>query len=601
MDSQSKNPIPIQTADNTPGTYERSPIYDDYIAELDVYVSMRDGVRLCVDIFRPKSDQKVPALLAFAVYNKDMMRPDIARDLPPQPAYAPLWTGYLESGDTEFLTSRGYAHVIASPRNFAKSESGGSREWDSYDLIEWLAVQYWCDGNIGMVGISGFGAEQFNAAKQQPPSLKAIFPFDPRGAYGKLGSFREEYPGGVLHTFRYLISLNVILHEKKGPPGDLSPEREALWREAMINADYRMYPHIYNVVTMKGQHLPMVYDILVNPYDNEALVEQAEKDFANVKIPAYTGSGWYGYSYKTHLNGAQNWFARISSPKKMLLGGPAHVERPFHTLHNEMLRWFDHWLKGVDTDIMEEAPVKYWVMGENVWREGTDWPLPETQWTPLYLTSWGRLRAEPFPRKSAYARQEPDTFAQMPLKQTARVEKLQYISEPFSEDTLVAGPISVTLYAEIDAPDTNWIVALNDIGPDEGVRAAREGERDIASGLPVRELTRGWLKASLRAVDEARSAPGKPWHKLTRDARQEIVPGEINKYVIEVMATANMFKAGHRICLEIMSLDVPTGVSGATNVEYVPYHICSSRTVVHRIYHDEARPSHVLLPLIPTT
>lgn len=589
----------LQCADNPPGLYSRAPQYPQMIEEYDVYVPMRDGVKLCVDIYRPMTSEKVPVLLAFAVYNKDMMRPSVAEALPPQPAYAPLWTGYLESGDTRFLTSRGYAHAVASPRNFAKSESGGSREWDSFDLIEWLAQQDWCDGQVGMVGISGFGAEQLNAAKQQPPALKAIFPFDPRGAYGKLGSFREEYPGGVLHLFRYLISLNVVLHEHKGPPKDLPAEREALWRAAMENADYKMYPHLYNVVTMKGQHLPMVFDLLINPYDDEMVVAKAEADMANVNIPVYTGSGWYGQRYKTHLNGAQNWFTNLRTAKKLLLGGPAHIERPFHTLHGEMLRWFDHWLKGIDTDVMDEAPVQYWVMGENRWRTGADWPLPETQWTKLYLNSWGRLRSDEFTPMSAYATQEPDTFVQMPLKQTAEIQKLRYVSEPFSQDVLVAGPISVTLHAAIDKPDTNWIVALSDIGPDHGVRTAREGERDLSSTLPEREISRGWLKASMRELDTSRSKPGKPWHRLTRAAQKMVVPGEINEYVIEVMATANLFKAGHRICLDIMAMDMPTGVGGATNVEYAPYHVCSSETVVHNIYHDEKRPSHVLLPVVP--
>ena len=124
----------------------------------------------------------------------------MADALPPQPAWSPLWAGPLEAGDTEFFVSRGYVHVIGSPRGIGKSDGGGSREWDSYDLIEWIAQQPWCDGNVGMIGISGFGAEQFHAARQQPPHLKAIFPFDPRGAYGTLGGFREEYPGGVLHA-----------------------------------------------------------------------------------------------------------------------------------------------------------------------------------------------------------------------------------------------------------------------------------------------------------------------------------------------------------------------------------------------------------------
>ena len=86
---------------------------------------------------------------------------------------------------------------------------------------------------------------------------------------------------------------------------------------------------------------------------------------------------------------------------------------------------------------------------------------------------------------------------------------------------------------------------------------------------------------------------------MTQEARQPVIPGWINEYAIEILATANMFKAGHRICIDIMSMDVPTGVGGATNIEYIPYHICSSKTTLHKIYHDRKRPSHLLLPLIP--
>ena len=109
------------------------------------------------------------------------------------------------------------------------------------------------------------------------------------------------------------------------------------------------------------------------------------------------------------------------------------------------------------------------------------------------------------------------------------------------------------------------------------VATAREGERGLQSDLPERELTRGWLKASHRAIDPKRSKPGRPWHPLTREAQKPVVPGEVTEYAIEILATANQFKTGHRICLDITSLDLPTGVGGATNVEYIPYHICSSR------------------------
>jgi len=334
-------------------------------------------------------------------------------------------------------------HVIGSPRGIGKSEGGGSREWDCYDLIEWIAAQPWCDGNVGMVGISGFGAEQLAVAKQQPPHLKAIFPFDPRGAYGHLGGFRDEYPGGVLHVFRYLIGHFSAIHQNKGQPGNLPPDKENLWQEAMSNPDYRIYPHIYNVVAQKGQHMPPYFDLLINPFDSEDAVRKSEADFAKVKVPTYTGSGWYAYTYKTHLNGAQNWFRELDAPKKLMFAGPAHLERPFHSFHGEVLKWHDHWLKGIDTGVMNEPPVKFWVMGANEWRTASDWPLPETQWTKLYLNSWERLRPEPFTPSSVDDHQAPDSFVQMPIAQTSMVQKLRYMTEPLSADTLVAGPILI--------------------------------------------------------------------------------------------------------------------------------------------------------------
>jgi predicted acyl esterase len=584
--------------DRPPGAYDRAPEYG-VVAERDLAVAMRDGVNLSIDVYRPDAPGKFPALLAFSIYNKDLQGPAMAESLPPQPAWSSLWAGLLEAGDTKFFVSRGYVHVIGSPRGIGKSDGGGSRLWDSYDLIEWIAAQPWCDGNVGMIGISGFGAEQFHAARQNPPHLKAIFPMDPRGAYGVLGSFREEYPGGVIHLFRYLIMHFAALHQNKGKPGTLTPEREALWQEAMSYPDYRQYPHIFNVLTQKGQHMPPYFDVLIDPYDKEESVAAAEKALQDIRVPSYTGSGWYAYTYKTHLNGAQNYFETIAAPKKLMFTGPAHLERPFHSLHSEMLRWNDHWLKNIDTGLMDEPPVRYWVMGANDWRSAQAWPPPEVKWTKFFLNSWERLQAAPFTAGSAEDELPPDAFLQMPPTQTNTVQKLRYVSDPLPDDLLIAGPAVLNLFASIDQDDTNWIVALLDLGPDPSVRTVRDGERELPRDLPERELTRGWLKASHRAVDPGRSKPGRPWHPLTRKAWQKVVPGEINEYAIEIMATANLFRRGHRIALDIMSADMPTGVGGATNAEYVPNHICSSRTVVHKVYHDAKRPSHLLLPVVP--
>ena len=249
---------------------------------------------------------------------------------------------------------------------------------------------------------------------------------------------------------------------------------------------------------------------------------------------------------------------------------------------------------------MDEPAVKYWVMGENNWRTGKDWPLPETEWTKLYLDSWERLRETPYTPSSRDGYAEPDTFVQMPPTQTRKVERLRFMTDPLPEDVLIAGPSVLNLYAAIDQPDTNWIIILKDLGPDPTIRTAKPGEENNPpADLPERELVRGWLKASHRALDPQRSKPWKPWHKLTREAQQPVVPGEVTEYNIEILATANMFKAGHRICVDITTADMPTGVAGFTNVEYMPYHVCSSQTTVHRIYHNAKYPSHLLLPVIP--
>jgi hypothetical protein len=185
----------------------------------------------------------------------------------------------------------------------------------------------------------------------------------------------------------------------------------------------------------------------------------------------------------------------------------------------------------------------------------------------------------------------------MPLTQTRTVQKLTYLTDPLPHDVEVTGPLSLHFWAEIDQEDTNWIILLKDVGPDVSVQTAREGEMERPD-VPEREVTRGWLKASHRAVDEKKSLPGRPFHPLTRSAQKPVAPGEINLYDVEISPTSNLFKRDHRICVEITSLDVPSGVSGDTAVVYIPFHLCSSKTVVHKIYHGQKYPSYLLLPVI---
>ena len=167
----------LQDLHSPPPGYSPPIVCDSIAEQRDVMVAMRDGKRLCVDIYRPDMAGRFPALLAIAPHNKEFQTPEFAEAAQgSQPAWARMWFGGAEGGDTDYLVRRGYVHVCGNIRGTGKSDGGGSPEWDIYDLIEWIAAQPWCDGKVGMIGISAFGGAQFEAAAQQPPALKAILP-----------------------------------------------------------------------------------------------------------------------------------------------------------------------------------------------------------------------------------------------------------------------------------------------------------------------------------------------------------------------------------------------------------------------------------------
>jgi predicted acyl esterase len=186
----------------------------------------------------------------------------------------------------------------------------------------------------------------------------------------------------------------------------------------------------------------------------------------------------------------------------------------------------------------------------------------------------------------------------MPLNLTNKIQKLRYVTSPLAEDIEITGPMSFHFWAEIDQEDTNWIITIKDLGPDISVERTKK-TNPAWPPLFEQEITRGWLKASHRAVDETRSLPGQPYHTLTRKAKQPVMPGEVVRYDVEVMPTSTLFKKDHRICLEISSMDVPSGGSGISANQSTPYHVCSSKTTVHKIYRGQQYPSHLLLPVIP--
>jgi predicted acyl esterase len=540
---------------------------------------MRDGVRLAADVYRPDADGRYPALLAYSPYGKTKQ----GLQPLPQPPASPLWDGGVEAGDPRFLTDNGYVHVIADVRGIGHSE-GEYRGWmskqeaeDGHDLVQWIAEQEWCDGNVGMVGISYFGTVQLHVAAEQPPALKAIMPWNAPADF-----YREcTHHGGILQFFfwelymRSIRGRNVsVTHELYDDPAAY----EALVRAAWEDPDLRMYTTQWNIVDNPESN-PSYFDVMVNALDGPFYWERSARTlYDRIRIPYYCRSGWWAYAHM-HLRGSFTHFAGIDAPGKVEIDVPVDEERPLPRRYDhEVLRWYDHWLKGKDTGVMDEPPLRLWTMGSDEWRFESEWPLARTQWTTFHLRARGGLSKEP---ETVPGR--PDEFVQQPLDQTADVAKLRYETEPLASDLEVVGPLALTLYAAIDEDDTNWIVALKDV---DG--AGRD-----------RELTRGYLKASHRELDPERSTPWEPFHTHLR--RDPVPPGEVVEYAISLAPTCNVFWRGHRLALEIMALDHrrdPVAPPLVGPVHHPP-HVCSSRTVRHTVFHDEQRPSALLVPVIP--
>lgn len=546
--------------------------------EHDLLVSMRDGVRLAVDVYRPPGDGPFPALLALSPYGKGKQ----ALQPVAQPPASPLWDGGVEAGDPHFLTANGYAHVVADCRGVNKSE-GAYRGWmskqeaeDGYDLVEWIAAQEWCDGAVGMVGISYFGTIQLHVAAEKPPHLKAIMPWNAVADF-----YREAtHHGGIVQTFFF----DLYTRSTRGNPVAVTEEEhtpEALDRlveERKADPDLRMYTTLWNIVDNPVTN-PSFFDVLMHPLDGPFYWERSAYTlYDKIDVPFYTRSGWWAYAHM-HLVGAFQHFNGIDAPRKLEIDRPVDEERPLARAYDEeVVRWYDYWLKGLDTGVMDEPPLRLFVMGADTWRLEHEWPLARTEWTELHLRAWGRLTVEP-----EHLGESSDSFLQQPLSETAEIAEVVYATEPLQADTEVIGPVSLVLHAAIDQDDTNWIVVLDDVD------AAGRG----------RELTRGFLKASHRELDDARSTAGAPHHPHLR--REPVELGAVTEYAIALSPTANLFRRGHRIRLRITSLDYrgnPRPAAGVSQVHY-PWHVCSSRATRHTVFHDVRHPSRLLLPIIP--
>lgn len=550
---------------------------------------MRDGVHLTADVYRPAQTGSFPALLSMHSYCKDIERTSwlgkVIRRMSPD------FSG-VEAGDHEFWVKNGYVHVIADVRGSAKSEGSNhglhspQEAQDGYDLVEWIASQPWCDGNVGMSGISYLGIIQYFVAAKRPPHLKAIFPHD---AWGDL--YRDiMYHGGIPSVFRWTIDrLPTISGVSRSY--ELYDAAELRSRVAQLLDDestsLAKCPQAIRSLMLPQIH-PVAFDTLVNPVDGPFWRERSAVEvMGDITIPVHLGSELHAYTTAMHLPGVSWGWEHIKSPKKLTLrpsytGG---LDRPLHQLNDDMLRWYDYWLRGVENGVMDEPPVKIWVRGRDNWRYADEWPLlSDTDWTRVYLRADGRLTVREAPtatEASARMDYEPAQPVVVGGPLSAMPEFLSYATDPFEAELELIGPMVLRLRCALNERDGDFFVVIKDVDP--------KGTEFV--------LTRGWLRASHRAIDSTRSTPWRPFHPHTNP--EPVEPGKPTNFLIEIRPLANVFGAGHRLKLEIWPWDYPAEPYYDWTLYWGKgHHIPFGLPVRYDVHHDAAEPSYLLVPVI---
>jgi len=514
------------------------PVHD-FVRDDDVEVPMRDGIRLLADVYRPEGQGAYPVLIAASPYPRQI-----------QDLGAPM--GFIEAGASDFFVPRGYVHVIANVRgtggsggtfNFMDAQERG----DMHDLVEWAAAQPWSDGNVGMIGISYFAMAQMEAAVEQPPHLRAIFPVATTSDLYEAAQHHGLFSSSFITPFLSMVGMT-------------SGHGDKLWRGKVVNAARHVLntPRLHKkFATMNGEASIVVMKEALklhhdpHPWDDlwrSAAVEHPVRDgwweernlvprLDQVTVPVYLGCDWQ--NVPMHLPSTFQTLAGLTkSPAvRVAMLGDFGLTWPWESLHVEALAWFDHWLKGADTGILDGPAIRYWLPVADEWRTSETWPPPESTHRAFALNADGTLDpAEGEPGAADYMA----LGAGLDRAQASPTDPSDYLtwtSEPLEQDLDMVGDIELRLVARSTAADTAWIATLQDIDPDG----------------TSQDVTAGYLRASLREVDEDASRPGAP----VLPCREAVaVPiGQDVEYRIPLVPNARRFRAGHRIRLHLTSDD----------------------------------------------
>lgn len=545
--------------------------------EFNVRIPMRDGVTLSADIYRPSGPGPFPVVLV-------------------RTPYLDYAVGSQEDG--RFWAEHGYAYVIQDVRGRGSSDGAfyplTHEADDGYDTQTWVGTQPWSNGRVGTLGSSYLGWTQVYTAGLNNPHLAAMVP-----TVAPPDPFRNiPYQHGVFSPS--LIEWLALLDGHVMQKMPLGYSRLELATLPLADMDRRY-----------GRRLAAWHDWVAHPaLDAYWSAQSYQENYLKSEVPGLHVSGWYDDVLVGTLENYANLTTRAVDPaerqRQWLIIGPwPHGVDQARTLgaidfgptaliglREVELKWFDHWLKGLDNGVDREPHVRIFVMGANEWRTENEWPLARTRYVKFFLQSAGKgntrrgdgslTRTEPGAAEPAdhfvYDPVDPTpfitppTFAQLggpdDYRQVEeRQDVLVYTSEPFDAPTEICGPLRVNLVAASSARDTDWTAMVLDVHPD---------------GFAQR-LNDGIVRARFRHSDS------KP---------ELLTPGKPESYDINAWATCVQLGQGHRLRLDISSSAFPkfqpnlnTGGDEGTGTERV--------VATQTVYHDRSHQSYVLVPIVP--
>lgn len=550
----------------------------------DVSTPMRDGVELSADVYLPaEGPGPWPAILYRTPYDNST---------PP----------FVELG--RHHAGRGYAFVAQDVRG--RGDSDGRFEPfvaeadDGYDSVEWVAAQPWCDGAVGMMGGSYAGLVQWLAAREQPPHLRALV------STAAAGRWMEELPY-LFGTFTsyWTFWLNLVggrsLQQPVQAPRPSLPEWPRIFTHRPLREADQALGRTNTAWRTWLEH---------STFDDYWRALSLRGRFAGIDLPVLHITGWFDGDQWGELF---YWRGMVdespAADRQWLVCGPwdhAGTRTPKPALGGRVFgpdavlemvdlhaRFFDRWLKGVDNGQERDAHVRIFTMGANTWRDHGAWPPSSMRPRPAYLRSSGRAQTlagdgrlawdapgddEPADTVT-YDPEDPTPsvpdldalpFGDVPFDNRWRLRRddvLVYTSAPLEADLEVTGHPTVVLHGSSDCIDTDWHVSLCDVLP--------SGRSD--------ELTHGCLRAAYRAGLDAQPTP--------------LEPGRVYEFRLEMMATSNVFLAGHRVRLCVASAHFPSRAANP-NTNAAPGDDSVVRVAHNTVHHTAAHPSHLVLPVV---